>query len=128
MRLHGEPGQVARFGVVGLIATGVHATSFVFMVDMMGLPAVLASVLAFCTAVAVSFAGHRFWTFTASKGGHVESFLKFSAAALLGLCVSTGVTFVVVNIVGASYLLALLLVVATVPVATYFMSKLWVFR
>jgi putative flippase GtrA len=127
MKISSEGAQIARFGMVGILATSVHGASFLVLVETLQVRAVAASVGAFLIAFIVSYGGHRHWTFKARSGDTRGSLVKFAATALLGLFVSAGTTYLIVGILAANYLYALVLVVVAVPVATYLLSKMWVF-
>lgn len=121
-------GEVVRFGAVGVLATGVHAAAFALLVELGRARAITASMLAFLVALTVSYAGHRYWTFASAGTASSGAFTRFFATALLGLGLSAGSTFVIVDAMGASYRYALGFVVLAVPLSTFALSKFWVFQ
>lgn len=119
--------QVARFGVVGTLATAVHTVVVVALVELGLLPPTPANVAAFCCAVFVSYFGHYYWTFR-SAAQHRAAFLRFSIAAATGFALNYGIFLLIVDIWGAHYLIALAVVFVVVPAVTFAMNKLWAFR
>ena len=121
--------QVARFGVVGLLATAVHAGSYWLMVHNLWLPPVPATIAAFGCAFALSFLGHRHWTFAAEAAGTDErtSLLKFLLTSLLGLCSNTFLTWLLTGPLGLGANSALVGILFVTPVLTFIFSKYWAF-
>jgi putative flippase GtrA len=118
--------RVFRFLVAGGAATLTHVTVFVILVERFELPAVFASIPAFLIALSVSYYGNRTWTFQ-SSGLHRIEFPKYALAAVNGLLLNVAITYVVVDLIGARYVFALVLVVTVVPIVTFFVSRKWVF-
>lgn len=123
--------QYARFGVIGLAATAVHVTLFALLIEGAEAPALLANLLAFCSAVLVSFAGHFWWTFRAERlssrrRAHAVLF-RFAGVALCGLGLNSLVVYLIVDLFETSYHYAILLMVSVVPLAVFTLSKFWAF-
>jgi putative flippase GtrA len=118
--------RLFKFVVAGGAATLTHVAVFVILVEVFGLPAVVASVPAFSVALFVSYYGNKTWTFQ-SKGSHRVELPKYTLAAVNGLLLNVAITYVVVDLIGAPYVIALLLVVSVVPTVTFFISRKWVF-
>ncbi|MCU0790945.1 MAG: GtrA family protein, partial [Nitratireductor sp.] len=70
---------------------------------------------------------HRNVTFrsTASVG---QSLPKFLAISVLGFVLCQLIVVMMVNVMGFSYAAALAVMVTTVPVVTYVLSRIWAFR
>jgi putative flippase GtrA len=58
--------RIVRFGLVGLIATGVHTGVSLCVYRFLGLPPVVANGTGFCIALLFSMAGHSRFTFRQS--------------------------------------------------------------
>lgn len=119
--------QITRFGIVGLLATLLHTVVYGGSVEVLRLPPVAAAPLAFVCALLLSYYGHHHWTF---RGGtrHGRPFLRFSAVAVAGLLTHTGVAYLVVNVLHWWYGIALLISISVVPIATFLLSKYWVYE
>jgi putative flippase GtrA len=118
--------QVARFAVVGGIATVCHIVVAVVLVEGPGLTPVLANFIAFCAAVLVSYLGNHSWTFGAT-GEHLFHLPRFAAIAVTGLALNQAIVYTMVEVVGADYRLALMVVVLVVPALSFALNRGWAF-
>lgn len=127
--ISGETSRVRRlltFGAVGVAASAVHAAVGITLVRGGLLAPFSANVIAFLTAFFVSYFGHRNWTF-GSDSSHAGAMPKFFAVAVSGLAMNQAIVFVVVDLLGLRYELALAIVFLTVPPATYVLARFWAF-
>lgn len=115
-----------RFAVSGGLATSVHVSVFVTLVEWLGVRAVVAAGVAFVVALLVSYGMNYHWTFSAS-GPHRVMLPRFAMVAVLGLMMNLGITYAVVDMAGYWYGYALMLVVLLVPLMTFIFSRRWVF-
>ena len=78
-------GEAARFGVVGLAAYGTDVLLFNALLLGAGVPSVAAKVVSGAVAIAVAFAGSRWWTWRSRRspdvGREYVLFLLFSVLA-----------------------------------------------
>jgi putative flippase GtrA len=118
--------QLVSFGVVGLLATAVHAIVFVLCVEVARLSPLAANFAAFAVAVSVSYVGNYRWTFAARAS--VGSFARFLITSLIGLAINTTAVWVVSDLLRVSYLYALLAILFVAPVAVFLLSRYWAFR
>jgi len=118
--------QFLRFGVVGIAASATHIAVALLLIEQAKLDVMAANALAFLIAVIVSYAGNHAWTFR-REGRHGTYFPRFLATSLAGLFLNQAIVFVAVRLFGLGYLAAILIVVATVPLLTFIVSKLWAF-
>ncbi len=119
--------EVFRFIIIGLLATVTHFMLAVSLVELLLLPVLWANWAGFICASAVSYCGHYFWTFSSSAKHHV-ALLKFAVLGLLGFLLNGVLVSITVDIFLWPYVLGILLAVSLVPVMTFFVSKLWVYR
>lgn len=116
-----------RFVLVGILATTVHAGMALLLMVYAEFMPVIANLSAFLLAFIVSFTGHYYWTFSARVN---------RAQALKRFFIITGSAFAVNNVVLISLLksgviapvLATIYAIFLIPVFTYVLSRLWVFR
>ncbi len=127
--------QYAKFGSIGIVATAIHVAVFTALVEVYDTPPLLANILAFCIAALFAFVGHLHWTFKLKAEQRLISirqlkwvFVRFFLIALLGLGLNSFSVFVVVDVVGLSYLCAIPLMVFVVPPIVFLISKYWTFR
>ena len=98
----------------------------VFLVEVPGVEPVWANVLAFLTALPVSYFGNFHWTFSA-EGQHGRRVPRFVFTQTLGFASSQTIMFVVVVVMRLHYGIALAAVLMTVPLMSYLLSRGWVF-
>lgn len=124
--------RVLRFGIVGLTAAAVHYWVVIGLVELAHIAPLHANVGGFIVAFWVSYFGHRHWTFSDAVASYADgdhpSFLRFLAVAVLGFCMNQLLFYLLLRYVGLPYYVALVLVVFTVAVMTYVLSRLWAFR
>jgi len=118
--------QIVKFLGVGVAATLTHVTVALIAEGVVELPALFANFLGFSVAVFVSYFGHTIFTFQVKKN-HSVYLPKFIVVALLGLCVSSLITYVVTSRLGIRFEWAMLLVTFCVPAVTFTASKFWAF-
>lgn len=119
-----EVWRIARFGVVGVAATLTHLACAEAIL-LLHTPAALSFLLGFLPAFAVSYLGHRYFTFGAGSSG---SLLKFLVVALIGLAVGEAALHALAATGQLGAPLRILISVFLMPFATYFAAKFWAFR
>lgn len=124
--------RVLRFGIVGLTAAAVHYWVVIALVELLHIAPLQANAGGFIVAFWVSYFGHRHWTFSDAVATHAQgahpSFLRFLLVAVLGFCMNELLFYLLLRYAGWPYYLALAVVVFTVAVMTYVLSRLWAFR
>jgi len=111
-----------RFALVGAVATGVHMAVATLLLGLCGWPPYVANLGAFLVAFAVSYLGHRHVTF--ARAGSPWRFLLVALGGFgLNNLLLTGLLAC-----GVPALAALLVATALVPVFSYLLSSLWVFK
>lgn len=118
--------RFVKFCIVGVLSTLTHSVVFVLLIEQAGIEPVIASIPAFSLAVIVSYVNNYNWTFQ-SKGNHSSQLPKFILVATIGLLANVLITYMIVNVLGSGYWLALLAVILIVPLITYQLNHLWVF-
>lgn len=117
-------GQFVRFGLVGILAAGVHGGLFMGLVAL-GLPGYVANAIAFALAFVVSYLGHSRWTFRdAGRSGRLGRFGLTTAA---GFLLNSGFAIVIVDLMGLPAWLAALPMIAVTPLVVFALLKTRVF-
>lgn len=116
-----------RYGLVGLLGTGLHFGTVIALVEWARLDPVPASALGFLLALVVSYILNRAWTFRSRRRGR-RQFLAYAAVSLLGLGLNSAIMFLTVHVLRWNYLYGQALVVAVVPVVNYLLNLRWTFR
>ena len=115
-----------RFCMVGGAASLTYYVFGLFFVSLLGLPVLAGNALAFLAGFVVSYLGQALWTFRA-QASHRTMLPRFAATQALGLGLNSLLIWLLMR-AGLSYPVAMWAAIAAVPVALYFICKLWVFR
>jgi putative flippase GtrA len=117
-------GLLSRFGAVGVLATLTYlAVSNLLILE--GVSATAASVLGYLTGMVASFVGQSRYTFRVDAGH--RHFVRFCVLSALGLAIS----YMAVHITSLVALPPVLGTMATailIPMISFVLMKLWVFR
>ena len=85
-----ERDRFLRFAIVGSIGAVVDFGTYIILHDVVGMPAVPASVCSFLAAIASNFTWNRFWTYPDSRSKPVsKQILEFSIVSVIGLGIRT---------------------------------------
>jgi len=122
LRLH----PLIAFGLVGTAAFLVHFVIVSVLVPI-GLHPLIANVVGFGTAFAVSFAGHSRWTFPAGDRERPRALARFFAVASAGFVTNELLYAVLLRWTGLGYRVALVIVLVVVAISTFVASKFWAF-
>ena len=123
--LRHETGRVARFAVVGMVATAVHAFFYTALAEFAGIGALPANWIGFAIGFGVSLFGHSLWTF--GTGVSASRTARFLVVAATGLCANTLFVWLVVDMMAFRPVAALPFIVFVVPALTYLVSRFWAF-
>jgi putative flippase GtrA len=120
--------QAMYFVLIGGLATLTQLLFVFFFVSVCHFHPLIANILAFFLAFQVSFLGHRNLTFSRL---HNEKKLRllhfFTVAASAGL-INESLYFILLHYTNLHYMIALFLVVGTVAVYNFILSKFWACR
>jgi putative flippase GtrA len=124
--------RIMRFGVVGILATVVHACVYAGLVGATQVFPLAANALAFTAAVGIAFLGHTFWTFGragnfAGLGALRQPLGRFLTVSLTSFVLNNVVVYAVADIFRLDPLFAVIPMIIVVPVLTYLFLRLWVF-
>ncbi len=118
--------QLFFFGIVGVLATGTHYVVALFAHEFLNISLYVANLVGYGCAVTVSYCGHGKITFQQELGRRV--FLRFVVMSLTIFTLSEMILVLLEQQEGISHRLSLLVVVLVIPLISFLMSKLWVFR
>jgi putative flippase GtrA len=128
---HGIFGQLVRFGIVGVLATGIYAAVYLPLVYRV-LPAGYAFAAvppAFVVAAAFGFFAHGRWSFRdhgVRESGVAQPF-KFVVVQGFGMLLNAGFTLGLVDLAGAPEWAPLVPAMLVTPIATFALNRKWVF-
>ena len=119
--------QVIIFALVGIIAAVVHLNTVIFLVQFNWVNnPLIANIYAFILAFQVSYFGHRYITFKGTKAAHNAAYLKLIILQIINFSLNESLFYVLMRYL--PYPIALLFVLSVLPIFTFIISKLWVFR
>lgn len=120
--------QVVAFGLVGVAATLTHYVAALMAAWF--LPLLWANPVGFLVAFFVSYLGHVRFTFQVSSEDrrHRQRLPRFAITAATGFVIGQCVLLVLTRLMAGPDWLILGLAVGSVPVITFLLSRLWVFR
>lgn len=120
-----------RFYAVGFIGVAVQLATLSLLTSGLHMHHSIATVLAVQTAVLHNFLWHERWTWACRRltSSPWQRYCKFNlTTGLSAMVVNVIVTGALVELMGAPYLLANLLAIASASIANYLISDLFVFR
>lgn len=118
--------QLLVFGIIGVSATLTHYVVALLTHNYLGFNLYIANLSGYCTAVAISYFGHGRLTFRRELNWLV--FSRFVLVSLTTLGLSEILLWGLESQFSLHHTLSLAIVVCTIPVITFVLSKLWVFR
>ena len=117
--------EIIRFIVVGSCAACVHITVF-YLAQAFSASILLANGIGFCTAFAISYLGHRLWTFQAYLPNQ-QALLKAFLIALMALSLSEGLVYTLITHFRWPSLYALGCALLLVASLTFILNRQFVF-
>lgn len=120
-------GQFSRFTLVGAVATAVHYTVLILMVQAADLNPVHASATGFACGAYVGYMLNYRVTFRSSKR-HRDALPKFLLAALSGLTINTLIMILLTNEMKLHYLASQCAATAIVLMWNFSVNRWWTFR
>ncbi len=126
IRVLDEFWRVARFSVVGIVATVVHVSVAILVIDYAGVSPVAGSVIGFLAAFLISYIGHFRFTFQV-RGRYRDYVLRFAVGSLVSFVLSTVLVWVLTGPLRVDAKLALVATGIVVPITNYLINRLWVF-
>ena len=119
--------EILRYGIIGVINTAIYAVSGLILHHIFNFEPLNANFIAITLSIITGFIGHNFYTYRQAKM-QFSSFMRFICIQILALIISQSIVFVVVNILGLIYEVALLMSIAVLPPFVWGMGHLWVFQ
>lgn len=118
--------QLFFFGIIGVSATLTHYFVALLSHEYLSLSLYIAHPLGYSTAVAISYFGHGRLTFRRELNWAV--FVRFVLVSLTTFGLSEAILWGLETQLTLHHAASLAIVVCTIPILTFILSKLWVFR
>ncbi len=119
--------QLMRFGLIGVTAAAINFSIVVALVQTLSLEPPIANIFAFFISFQVSYFGHRRFTFTGTTAQHAIAFPKLLVLQIFNFIANESLFYFFLSM-HLPYQIALLLVLSILPLFTFTVSKLWVFK
>ena len=120
--------EVMRFSVTGGLSTATHFCTVAFLVSVIRFLPISANIIAFLVAFGVSYIGHSKFTFPSDERDGIDpAMIKFFMVATLSFALNEGMYYYLLNL-HYNYLVALVIVITSVSIVTFSLSKFWAFR
>ncbi|WP_228770834.1 GtrA family protein [Cupriavidus sp. U2] len=117
--------RLVRFGVSGVIATGIHVAVATPLIYLLHASQVSANGVAFVVANIASYLLNTLWSFGATPSR--DSYVRFLIVSLLGL----GLTLAIsagAQALGLGYWAGLAVILSVVPAVTFVLHRAWTYR
>ncbi|AMO57364.1 hypothetical protein GZ77_15715 [Endozoicomonas montiporae] len=120
--------QIIKFTVVGAFAALVHLITLWLGVNFLALDPVIGNIIAFVFAFTASFCGQSLWTFN-HKSHNPSAALRYLMVQLLcSFLLNQSFYTLLIVYTSLHYLVSSFIVLITIPVITFTLSKYWAFR
>ena len=120
-----EVTRLVRFGVCGVLATGLHIGVAVALISRASASPALANTLAFVCATCWSYLANTLWSFSSSL--HLRNVSRFIAVSLGGVAL-TGLVSYLAQAAGAGPWAGIAMVVCIVTPLTFVTHRRWTYR
>ncbi|WP_263322405.1 GtrA family protein [Endozoicomonas sp. Mp262] len=121
--------QLIKFVIVGSLAAFVHLGVLRVMVGSLSLSPLMGNAIAFAIAFIVSYTGQSLWTFNHKQHQHQGTILRFLVTQLLcSFALNQGLYALILKFTLLNYMVASFIVLITVPLVTFTLSKYWAFK
>jgi putative flippase GtrA len=117
--------RLFRFGVSGVIATGIHVAVATPLIYLLHASQVGANGVAFVVANIASYLLNTLWSFGATPTR--DSYLRFLIVSLAGLALTLGIS-AGAQALGLGYWAGLATILSVVPVVTFVLHRTWTYR
>lgn len=126
-KLSDEGLRLVRFGLVGGSSAAAYSLVLLALVTYVGTGSIVSSALAYVVSIPVSFLGQKYFTFR-SQGAVQRELPAFIALQIVNLVAAVFITYVTVDIFGASHFAGILAVVCTIALISYGAMAFAIFR
>lgn len=116
-----------KFAITGGVTTVAHVVSGLAAHHFLGLDPFTANLVAFFVGFLVGYFGHKTFSFN-SPSKIQQSMPRFFLLTIANLVLNQTIVVIVSIWLGYPYWLSLAIMVVTVPMSTYLLSRFWVFR
>lgn len=117
--------KLFRFGLSGLMVTGLHALVATMAITMLQLSPATANGLAFLIATLCSYQLNTRWSFSAVV--EQKNFYRFCFVSAIGLFLAVSISGTA-EYFGFNYLIGIGMVICIVPIVSFLLHYFWTYR
>jgi len=114
-----------RFGLTGLLVTGLHIIVAVLFINHVIPNPPLANGVAFAFAAITSYLINTTWSFSGRLYG--QTLIRFMVVSTIGFCFAILVSWIIQQL-GYGYLAGIFAVAIAVPLLTFYLHNSWTYR
>lgn len=115
-----------KFGLVGVLNTAINWIIFILL-NSLGAYYIISNIISYSLSTLNSYIWNSKWVFKYNGDNIKETTFKFSILNIIGLILNTCILYVLVDILGLSKIIGLIITTGIVMILNYFINKLWVF-
>ena len=119
--------RLIKFGLVGILATFVFYLALWGMVEILKIPILLATSIAFAMVTIENYLLHYKWTFRSSNA-HTIAFPRFILMSAGGFIINFVIMFAGVNLLDFNYLLIQAAAIVMVVTWNFVLTHFWIFH
>lgn len=121
-----EAERLIKFGIVGVLVAMLYYLALWTMVELLTIPVLMASSIAFILVSVVNYILHHRWTFR-STNAHSSAFPRFALMNVAGFSINWIVMYVGTEIFIINYLLVQAVAIVFLVVWNFVLSHFWIF-
>jgi putative flippase GtrA len=122
-----DPWRLLRFGLVGGVSTLIYAVVAWVLTYPVALPAVVASIIAYCLGAVFSYTAHRNVTFRSDRPVAEEA-SRFAGVSFAGWIVAIISPLILTTLLGLPAVVAIVFASVAVPILSFIGLERFVFR
>lgn len=120
--------QVVKFAVAGAIGAGIEISTYIYLVDFVGLYYLTANVIAISLAIIVNYFISQKWVFDCGRHSKRKEFTVFIMVSVVSLLFNQLIMWGLVDHVELEDKISKLIAIGTVAFFNFFAKKFFVFK
>lgn len=124
----GRAARLFRFFIVGGVATVVYYSLILVMVELIRVPILFATSIAFLLVTLENYALHYTWTFASNDNPHLIAFPRFLLMNFVGFLINFFIMALGVHMARANYLIVQGVAITAIVIWNLALSSLWGFK
>ncbi len=122
-----EGATLVRVGLVGISATLLHLAVVYLRMSMTALPTMLANLIAFLCAFALSFTANYYWSFRLADH-FLRALVRFFVTSFSALVANSAVLAILLKEAFLSPAASVFIAACVIPILTFLSARFWAFK